>query len=288
MAGTQAGPLVDAAWLADHHQNDRLRVLDIRTEREEAPESLFEAGHIPGSVHADYAAAGWRVEVDGVVGLLPKEDHLERLIGGLGIANDHHVVVVSAGTDASDFGGAARVYWTFKVMGHDQVSILDGGYQAWQADPKRPIATGASDAIEPVSFDASFDPSLIVTTDEVAERVESGQSWLVDVRPPEQFDGGKKHPKAKQAGRLEGAQSLDQATLFDPNASRIREPDELAELVPPGILDDGREVVSYCNTGHWAATNWFVMSELLGRDDVRLYDGSMVGWTADPDRPVIR
>src|SRR3546814_3005161 len=78
------------------------------------------------AVYSNYLRSGWRTEMDGVPAQLPRQETLEALIGELGIANDSHVVVVSAGTDALDISSAARVYWTFKVIGHDRVSILDG------------------------------------------------------------------------------------------------------------------------------------------------------------------
>ena len=123
-----AEPLVDAGWVAANIGKDDVVVLDIRPEPKEVSAAGFEDGHIPGAVHADYSTAGWRVERDGTVGMLPDTGDLEALIGGLGIDNDDHVVIVHPGESSSDFGSATRVYWTFKVLGHDDVSILDGGY----------------------------------------------------------------------------------------------------------------------------------------------------------------
>src|SRR3546814_20665698 len=98
--------------------------------------------------------------MDGVPAQLPRQETLEALIGELGIANDSHVVVVSAGTDALDISSAARVYWTFKVIGHDRVSILDGGYRAYAADPANPVETGWVDPV-PEIFAAAFRPGLV-------------------------------------------------------------------------------------------------------------------------------
>lgn len=122
-------PLVDAAWLAQHLGNESLVVLDIRDATDAG--DLYAAGHVPGAVAAPYAASGWRAKVGNVPGLLPTEEAIETLVSGLGVSNDSHVVILTGGANASDFGGATRVYWTFKVYGHDNVSILDGGYAAW-------------------------------------------------------------------------------------------------------------------------------------------------------------
>ncbi len=105
----------------------------------------------------------------------------------------------------------------------------------------------------------------------------------MDGRTKEQFDGFAKHPKAREVGHIPGAVLLSQANAYDAASNRLKSTDALAEIY--GDLDSGR-IVSYCNTGHWAATNWFVLSEVLGRDNVQLYDGSMVEWSADEANPL--
>src|SRR5699024_7632526 len=128
-AGVQPGPLVDVNWLAQHLQAEQLVILDVRNETKDGP--TFAAGHIPGAVHASYAHGGWRIERDGIVGQLPPVADLEIRIGQLGISNADTVIIVAAGAGPKDFASAARIYWTFKVLGHDNVAILNGGYRGW-------------------------------------------------------------------------------------------------------------------------------------------------------------
>ncbi len=106
---------------------------------------------------------------------------------------------------------------------------------------------------------------------------------LVDARPASYFDGKEKAPASQAYGHIPGAINLDSATFYDPATNRLRPKDQLAKIA--ARLPSG-PVVTYCNTGHWAATDWFVLSVVLGLPDVRLYDGSMVEWTANPQRPV--
>ena len=112
---------------------------------------------------------------------------------------------------------------------------------------------------------------------------QSRAATLLDARPASFFAGKEKAPAVKAYGHIRGALNLDSATFYDDKANRLKPKAELAAIA--ASLPDG-PVISYCNTGHWAATNWFVLSELLGRKDVRLYYGSMVEWTADARRPV--
>jgi thiosulfate/3-mercaptopyruvate sulfurtransferase len=112
---------------------------------------------------------------------------------------------------------------------------------------------------------------------------QSGSATLIDARPASFFSGKEKAPAAQAYGHIPGAVNVDSATFYDSGANRLRPQAELAAIAM--TLPSG-PAVTYCNTGHWAATDWFVLSEILGRADVRLYYGSMVDWTSDASRPL--
>jgi len=280
----EAGPLVDPAWLRANLEADDLVVLDIRNRIDGGSAETFAEGHVPGAVYSNYLEDGWRATVDGVPGKLPPVADLESLIGGLGIDNDDHVVVVPGGVSSTDFGSAARVYWTFKVLGHDAVSILEGGWSAWAADDANPIATGAG-APEPAAFTATFRPELLATTAEVADAVAAGGVPLVDARPNEQYVGDAKHDAAVEAGTLPGAVNVPHSTFVVDEGRDVVDRDALTELLAQvGVAPEGPQI-AFCNTGHWASVGWFALSEVAGNPDVSMYDGSMVEWTGE-GRPV--
>ncbi len=280
-----ASPLVSADWLAENLGSEDLAILDIRNRIDGGSAEAFGAAHIPGAVYSSYTDDGWRRDEDGVPGMLPPVQDLEALIGGLGIDSDAHVVIVYGGVSSSDFGSAARVYWTFTQLGHEQLSILDGGYAAWTADPARPVASGQTD-VEPTVYEArQAEAGTLATAADVADAID-GPAVLLDGRPASQFAGVDKHPAAARAGHVPSAVSFDQARWFEPESGQLRDTDAVLASLPAGVLDGDDEVISYCNTGHWAATNWFMLNQVLGRENVTLYDGSMTGWTADASRPV--
>ncbi len=279
------GPVVDPEWLQAHLGDEDLVVLDIRSETSGATREDYLEGHVPGAVYSDYGD-GWRVEQGGIVGLVPEAAALEDLIGGLGVERDDAVVVVHGGVGSSDFSAAARVYWTLKYAGHDTAAILNGGQRAWTADPNRPLQTGANPP-RPVSYDAEPRQDLLTTTSEVEAGLGRGGVALVDARPLEFFVGDEKHEAAGASGHLPGAIGLDQGLFIEPETGRLKDRAAIEALVPARLAARRDEhLVSYCNTGHWAAGDWFVLSEVLGYPNVTLYDASMVGWTADPNRPV--
>ena len=280
-AAADAQPLVGVQWLNSHQRDHNLVVLDIRSAIDGSKPEAFVQGHIPGAVHSDYDKAGWRVTRNNVPFMVPTKAELEKLIGDLGIDENSHVVLVPAGVNVLDFGSAARTYWTLKYAGVANVSILDGGLAGWRA-VGLPLATGAS-APSPTIFTATLDNKLLALASDVETIELSGKATLVDARPASFFFGKEKAPNAAAYGHIPGALNLDSAEFYDPKTNRLKPTGALATIaanVPAG------PVVSYCNTGHWAATDWFVMHELLGRKEARLFAGSMVEWTADERRPV--
>ena len=277
MSSTRSSPLMSPEQLAESLSRPDLVVLDIRAN---AP---FEAGHVPGAVLSDYAADGWRVARGSAGGLLPDADALAALVGRLGLRPDHHAVVVSAGAGANDFNAAARVYWTLKVAGHSPVSLLDGGYAGWTGDPARPVEAGPARARAATTYPVRLDKRLRAELAEVERAVAGGSATLVDARSEAAFEGREKSPQARVGGRLPGALLADVTDAYDWATNRLRPRDELQRVfakVPEG------EAISYCNTGHSAAGDWFVLSEVLRRPGVKLYDGSMSEWTQDPSSPV--
>jgi thiosulfate/3-mercaptopyruvate sulfurtransferase len=282
VAAGEVKPLVSTTWLKANLSNADLVVLDVRSALDGGGAEAYRKGHIPGAIHSDYDKAGWRVTRNGIPFMVPNETELEKLIGELGIDEENHVVVVPAGVHATDFGAAARVYWTFKYAGHDKVSILDGGFAAWTADPSNPVETGAR-APSPKIFTVSLNKSLLADISDVEAAVTSGKAALVDARGGALFAGKDKADRIAAYGHIPGAINVDNASLYDPAKNRLRPRAELASYFTELPSDP---VTTYCNTGHWAATDWFVLSELLGRKDAKLYAGSMIEWSADPGRPV--
>ena len=280
-----AEPLISVDWLKSNLSNEKLIILDIRNKIDGGSKDAFEVSHIPTAVYSNYLEDGWRTTVDGIVGKLPPLKDLEILIGGLGINNDSHVIVVPGGVSSTDFGSASRVYWTFKVLGHNNVSILDGGYAAWIGQLPTQIETGTVNPTTAI-FKADFQSKYLATTEDVVNALANNSSVLVDARPEEQFLGKSKSGKALAAGTIPGSFNLQQQTLVEDNTSFFKDAITVAQLVKEVGIESTEGEIAFCNTGHWATVAWFALSEVLGHDNVKNYDGSMVEWTADPARPL--
>ena len=274
-------PLVDAEWVKSNSGKEDVVILDIRDKVEET--ELGDKPYIANAVVAPYASAGWRTEVNGIPGMLPPLDQITKLIGDLGIDNDDHVVIVPWGTDSTEFGGATRVYWTFKYLGHDEVSILDGGWRQYDAAGGERVAEPVKP--EPAKFDYELKEDLLATTAEVEAALKSGIK-LVDGRPAEQFEGKSKSPVVRTEGTIPGSVNIEHSKLYSAEYASFANPETVKALSEAVGLASDQENIAFCNTGHWASVAWFGLSEILGNKQTSMYDGSMAEWAADPARPV--
>lgn len=280
-------PLVDAAWVVENGCRDDVVVLDIRSKKIDGESrEAYERGHIPCAVHSDYVKGGWRTKVDGVPGMVPGVEQLESLIGGLGIGNGTQVVIAHLGADAKSVSSATRVYWTLKFLGHDRVSILDGGTLGYGKEGLRALVSGAVTR-DPRSFTARLRPELLAGRDEVTLAA-AGGATLVDYRRADEYLGITRNGKTKRPGTLPGARNLPLEWLTLDNGGRFRSAGSLRQLMTVAGVDPGAEQIAFCNTAHNASLGWFVASELLGNPRVRLYDGSMAEWSRNEDLPVER
>lgn len=280
-AALAAEPLVDVAWLKANLNNPKVAIVDVQ------PLADYLRGHIPGAANTDFAKSGWREEraSDKVPDMLPEKfDKLVAHIGSLGVGNDSHVVLVAPGKNHGDMGWATRIYWTFKVLGHDEVSILNGGMAAWTKDKTNPIETGAA-KVTPKTFVAKPNMSLLATAADVKAAQAKG-ILLVDSRPEDQYKGINRNPKATQNGTIPGAKNLPAVWTTENGGGMFRNTNQLKKLYQVAGVPTSGDQINFCNTGHLASIGWFVSSELMGNKKARLYDGSMVEWTRTKAGPV--
>lgn len=274
-AGEQArhlGPLVTATGLAAAGTGPL--ILDIRGD-------AYAQGHIPGAVDAPYAL--FRGPADNPGALVPPAT-LETTLERLGIQLDRPVAIVHQGSDQDDFGAAARVYWTLKSAGVTDIAILNGGMNAWAAEG---LPTDTAPSVpQPTQLSITWSDRWRATEADVARISAGGQdSVLLDARPPAFFSGDKAHGAAAFPGTVPGARNVAHTEWFAGTAPAIAPARTAADVASRLGIAAGKPVVTFCNTGHWAATEWFALSELAGLPDVRMYPESMVGYTKG-DHPI--
>lgn len=261
-------PLVDATELSSRLAAVNPTLLDIRGE-------AYANGHIPGAISAPYGLfRGPKSNPGGLVDVETLETSFERL----GLSQNDPIVIISNGDTSTDFGASARVYWTLKSTGFSDLTILNGGYAAWT---NAGLATETiTNTPTPSELDLTFDPTWHAGTQDVNEVINGNTSAkLVDARLKAFYDGEKSHPAAKSAGTLPGAVNHSFTNFFEKDSAAINANVSTAALSSTLGVQDGEAVISFCNTGHWAATHWFAVSELGGVKNAKLYAGSMVEYS---------
>ncbi|MGJ3260597.1 MAG: sulfurtransferase [Rhodospirillales bacterium] len=267
-AETAFAPLISADQLAEARVTLDPLILDIRGDK-------AKDGYIPGAVSVDYAAFRGPTKSPGQ---LVSERNLTNLLQRLGVEADRRTVIVYQGADQTDFGAAARVYWTLKSAGVSELAILNGGMNAWTKGATRPISKTAA---TPTASDiaVNFSDTWLATREDVLAVVNGDRAArLIDGRPADFYNGDTLHPAAARPGTLPQSELFTHSNWFK-DGPAIIDATAAQQLANENGFKKDDLLVSFCNTGHWAATNWFALSELAGIENVKLYPESMVGWS---------
>ena len=249
-------------------------ILDIRAPGAADAAGTYAAGHIAGAINAPYALFRGPEANPGQV---PSDAELTAVLQSLGVTADRPTIIVHQGRDETDFGAAARVYWTLQSSGVSNLSILNGGIAAWTA-ANQPLDTSATTPT-PSTIEVTFSDRWLATEADVLSVVEGAvEATLIDARPEAFWQGRQSHDAAARPGTLPQSQFFTHSNWFQSGPAIVDASAARALAEQAGYTDDAG-LISFCNTGHWAATNWFALSELAGIDNVRLYPESMVGWS---------
>ncbi len=268
MADYSKDVLVDTQWVQDHLEDDSIRIVEV-----DENSALYAESHIPGAIGFD-----WKSDLQDQV----KRDFLDaeafgKLFGSKGISNDHTVVLYG---DRNNWF-AAYTYWYLKYYGHDKVKLMNGPREKWLAED-RPTSTDVP-SYEAATFTGQAgDASIRALRDEVHGALGT-DTRLVDVRSPQEFSGeliampGYEQEGAQRGGHIPGAASIPWAQAVKEDGT-FKSADDLAELYGSKGVTDTDSIIAYCRIGERSAHTWFVLHELLGKDNVKNYDGSWTEW----------
>lgn len=269
--------LVTTEWLAEHLGDPDLVLLDCSWYLPEAGKHAlddFRRSHIPGARFIDLGVVS---DPDSpYVNMLPSADLWSREVGRLGIDNDTTVIVYDAGYVS------ARLWWMFRVFGHEKVRILDGGFRKWVAEG-RPTEAGDAAPVEAKPFRAELQPGKVATLDDVRAALENNTT-VVDARTAARFDGteGSGYPGVA-SGHMPNAINTPWAKFFDPARNyAFVTAEEAAKVFDEAGADVSGPVITTCGSGVTAAILGF-MIERNGNAQWRLYDGSWHEWGQRPD-----
>ena len=272
-------PLVSTEWLAAELGAPDLRVIDasmfLASQGRDA-RAEYEAEHIPGAVFLDLDDV---VDSDNPAPhMLPPEHKFASRMQSLGLGDGSRFVVY----DNSPLHSSARAWWMLKTFGAHYAAILDGGMQKWKAEG-RPVESGRPH-VRHAHFTPLFDSRQVADKAFVRSLLDAGTHELVDARSAGRFTGQEGEPRpGLPAGHIPGSRNLPQGQLFNVDNTWKRG-DELRAAFDAAGVDLSRPLVTTCGSGVTAAVLLFG-AQLLGKEDVMLYDGSWSEWAADPGTP---
>jgi thiosulfate/3-mercaptopyruvate sulfurtransferase len=269
-------PIVSTDWLQANLKNPKLIVLDIRSVEE------YREGHIPGALSAYYGA--WAYMRDGMYSSLPEKDDIDDTVGYFGIGFDNWIVVVGCMDTPRRSYQSARVACTLQYAGVENVALLDGGINKWVSE-KKPLSVKIERG-KAKNFKGNYSGDKFATKDYIKENL--GKLILLDTREREFFTGEKKMDCVPKSGHIPGAFNMPTSCAFNDDKT-FKTKEELAEIVEAAAgKDRNAAIVTYCDIGQCCPTWAYLMTQVLGYTDVRLYENAMQGWAQDPEAPVER
>jgi thiosulfate/3-mercaptopyruvate sulfurtransferase len=262
---SRADVLVSADWAEENLDTPGVVLVEVDEDT-----AAYDGGHIRGAVKLD-----WKTELqDQVRRDFVSKEQFEQLLSAKGIDNDDTVVLYGGNNNWF----AAYAYWYFKLYGHDNVKLLDGGRKKWELDG-RELSKDAVSRPATQYHAKDQDTSIRAFRDEVIDAI--GQQNLVDVRSPDEFSGKLLAPahlpqeQSQRGGHIPTALNVPWSKAANEDGT-FKSDDELRALYGDAGLDGSRDTIAYCRIGERSSHTWFALHELLGQPNVKNYDGS---WT---------
>ena len=263
--------LVTTQWIEDNLDNDSVLLIDLRSADD------YAAGHIPGAVQIPRSA--FQVEIDGVPGLIPPAADVAAELGAIGATADTTIVFY----DARGSIWGSRGLWVLSVYGHEDTRLLDGDFPLWESEGRQVSTAASSRAAAEYAFSSDPNEDIIAGWDEIIAAIEDPSVLVCDARSPEEYAG--RDVRADRGGHIPESVNVEWSRALADDG-RFLPADELRKLYEGEGVVAGNTVYTLCQTAVRATHTWFVLSDLLGYDDVRVYDGSWVEYGNREDSPI--
>lgn len=275
MSTDTSDALVSSEWLAQHLSDPTIRILDCTWHHPSTNldgRTQYRGRHLPGSVHFDIDQIADKSNP--LPHMLPSAEDFAHKVGLLGIGSADRVIVYDR-----HYGGsaAARVWWMFRVFGHDNIALLDGGFGKWTKEKRPAEMTPVRPA--PASFTSSFRPGLVATSAGVQSLSQDGGAQLIDARGPGKFDGTQPDVFTfKRQGHIPGAVNLPWADLVDPDTGVLLAAAALAARFTAAGIDLSQPIVTTCASGITSCMLALALYR-LGTPNAAVYDGAWAEWS---------
>ena len=273
--------LVSTDWLAQHLDAPDVRVVDgsyFMAETGRHARAEYDERHIPGAVFFDINEIA---DTDNPLPhMMPHQEKFASRVRKLGLGDGNRIVVY----DGLGLFSAARVWWMFRVFGHTDIAVLDGGLPKWLAEGR--LITDDETMPRERHFTSRLNSLLLRDLDQMTANLDSKRGQVIDARSPGRFEGREAEPRpGLRAGHIPASQNLHYRRLLDPETGTVANAETLRELFAETGLDLSRPVTASCGSGVTAAILALALY-LLGYPDTAVYDGSWTEWGSRGDTPI--
>ncbi len=265
--------LVTTGWVQEHLEDPTVLLVDLR------PREEYDAGHIPGAVHLPAKETFQADDARGVPGMLPESAHIAQALGSIGATPETTLVLY----DDEKSRWSARAIWALSVYKHADARLMDGAWKLWKVEG-RPTTDSVSTR-EPFeyAFRGSPDTSIVATWSDVVASIDDPETVVCDARSAAEYEG--QSVRAARSGHVPGSVLVEWSQAVGETGAFLPA-DELRALYDAAGVTTDRVTLALCQSGVRAAHTWFVLHDLLGYEDVRVYDGSWVEYGNREDSPV--
>ncbi len=265
--------LVTTQWLADHLDDPDVLIIDLRKEED------YAAGHVPGAIRITPNQV-FQAEINGVKGMLPPGESLAASLSQLGATSDTAIVFY----DSNASLWASRAIWALAVYGHEDVRTLDGAWSLWESEGRQVSTVPVTPVASVYEFAGEPNVALVASWEEIIASVTDPSVLVCDARSPEEYSG--KRVLADRGGHIPESVNVNWNRAVD-SEGRFLPASELRVLYEGEGVVAGKTIYTLCQTAVRATHTWFVLSDLLGYEDVRVYDGSWIEYGNRPDSPIV-
>ena len=264
--------LVSTEWVESEINNEKIIIIDVRKKEE------YDKGHIPGAFHMTPGEV-FQQEINGVKGMLPSPSHIEKNLSLIGVKPDSTIVLYDGNSNL----WASRGLWALQVYGHENTKLLDGVWGKWEKEGREVSTSIPKTNVSNYKFESSLDGSIIAGFDEILESIEDPTKIVCDTRSPEEYTG--KDVRADRGGHIPNSKNVNWVMGVN-EEGEFKSASELKELYEGAGITDGETIYTLCQTAVRATHTWFILTDLLGEESVKVYDGSWTEWGNDPSLPI--
>ena len=264
--------LVSTKWVADNLENENVKIIDIRKAED------YDSGHLPGALN--YSKKELQVESDGVKGLIPPSSDISNKLSSLGVKSDDTILIY----DGNKNLWSTRFLWTLDVYGHDDAKMMDGSFGLWEKENRTITTDVPSISASTYNFTGTANSELITSIDTVLGSLDDSSSVVLDTRGAEEFAG--RDVRANRGGHIPGSIHVEWVNNVDEDGRFLPAADLKKLYGTADVTDDLGDIYTLCQTAVRATHSWFVLADLLGFDNVSVYDGSWTEWGNKEDTPI--